>query len=348
MPFARPTLPILRDRIIADIEARLPGAQARLAFSNLGVLALVEAGAVHGLYGFLDYLSKQLFIQTSEAEFLEMQAAQWKLTRVPAAAASGPITLTGTNGVTVPTGTLFQRSDGVQYVTIADATIASGTATANVVASVGSAASNTLAGITLNIVSPIAGINSAATVASGGLVSGADIETDEALRARLLFRIQTPPQGGALADYVAWALEVPGVTRVWPTSIGDGTVSVRFVRDNDVSIIPDAGEVAAVQAYLDIKRPVTAQVIAIAPTPKPINFTISVTPNTAAVKAAVTAELTDLLNREGSPGNTILLSHIRAAISLATGETDYTLTLPSANVGNAANDIATMGTITWL
>lgn len=37
MPFGRPALKTLIDRAIADIDARLPGADARLPMSNLNV-----------------------------------------------------------------------------------------------------------------------------------------------------------------------------------------------------------------------------------------------------------------------------------------------------------------------
>jgi len=122
---------------------------------------------------------------------------------------------------------------------------------------------------------------------------------------------------------------------------------VRFVRDDDASIIPDAGEVAAVQAHIDALRPVTAQVTVVAPVAVPLNFTLLVVPNTAAVKTAVEAELRALLQREAEPGGTILISHIREAISIATGETNYTLTTPAADVTHTTGQMATMGTITW-
>jgi uncharacterized phage protein gp47/JayE len=204
----------------------------------------------------------------------------------------------------------------------------------------------------LSLVSPIVGVTPSAT--AGVLSGGADVETDDALRSRLLARIQNPPQGGAASDYVAWALQVSGVTRAWvfAQELGPGTLTVRFVRDNDgtgAAILPDAGEVAAVQAYINARRPVTAQVTVVAPTANALNFTISgLTPSTSAVRAAVQTELQDLLLREAVPGGTILLSHIRAAISSATGENDFTLTSPSANVTNATGQISTMGNITWV
>jgi uncharacterized phage protein gp47/JayE len=61
----------------------------------------------------------------------------------------------------------------------------------------------------------------------------------------------------------------------------------------------------------------------------------------------VTAELADLVKRESYPGATLLLSHIRAAISAAAGENNYTMTVPSADVVYTDSQIGTMGTITW-
>ena len=247
--------------------------------------------------------------------------------------------------------TLLQALDGVQYFTTTDATVAGGSATAPVQASVAAAAGNRAAGQGLTLVSPIAGVQPLAT--AGELSGGADVETDEALLARLLQRVQTPPQGGAASDYVAWALAVPGVTRAWvyPKELGPGTVTVRFVRDLDgtgAAIIPDAPEVATVQAYIDARSPVTANLTVVAPTAVPLNFTITgLVPDTAAVRAAVQAELQDLLLREAVPGGTLLLSHIRAAISAAAGEADYTLTVPSADVTRTTGQLTTMGTITW-
>ena len=128
---------------------------------------------------------------------------------------------------------------------------------------------------------------------------------------------------------------------------GVGTLAVLFVRDDDASLIPDAGEVAAVQSYLDSVRPVTAQVTALAPTAKPVSFTIAVTPGTAAVKAAVEAELRDLIRRDAAPGETLLISRIREAISRAAGESDHVLTAPAGNVTTTAIEMCTFGAITW-
>lgn len=354
MPYTRPTLKALVDRVAADINARLPGADARLAFSNLNVLGYAQAAAAHGLYGYIDYLALQMLPDQCDQERLLRWASLYSIDPVAAAAATGQVSVTGTTGATVPTGTLWQRADGAQYQSTADATLVLGAASVPVVAVVAGSAGNCDTGTALSLVSPVSGVNPGATAATPGLTGGADAETDAALRARLLARMRQAPHGGASFDYVAWALEVPGVTRAWvyPQELGPGTVTVRFVRDNDgtgSAIIPDSTEVATVQSYIDALRPVTATLTVVAPVAVPLNFTIGgITPNTAATKAAVQAELQDLLLREAVPGGTLLLSHIRAAISAATGETDYTLTSPSANVTTTTGQMSTMGTITWV
>jgi uncharacterized phage protein gp47/JayE len=347
--FTRPTLPELIERAASDIEAGLPGTDARLRRSNLNVLARMHAAAVHGIYGYLDWLAQQVIVDTAETVFLDRYAGIWGVLRVPAAFSSGPVTVTGTSGVTVPSGTPLQRSDGAEFATTADATLASGTAEVQIAAVVAGAAGNAAAGTQMTFVQPVAGVAGAALVALAGLTQGADAETDDALRARVLARIQQAPMGGAAADYVAWALKVAGVTRAWvyPLEGGPGTVSVRFVRDNDASMIPDGAEVTAVQDYINERRPVTAQVTVLAPTAVALNMTIALTPNTAAVRTAVQAELADLVRREGKPGGTILLSHLREAISVAAGETNHVLTAPSADVTHSAGQIPVLGTITW-
>lgn len=347
--FNRPALQTLIDRIEMDIEARLPDADAGVRRTVFNALARMHAGALHGLYGYLEYIAKQVIYTTAEAEYLEQWATIWGIQRVPAGLATGNVTFTGTNGVTIAAGTVLQKADGWQYRTNTDVIVAGGTATAVVTALLGGASGNALVNVLLDLTSPLTGVGSTASVASGGLIAGSDAETDAALRARLLARIQTPPHGGAVGDYIAWALEVPGVTRAWcfPLYAGAGTVGVTFVRDNDGSPIPDGGEVAAVQAYIETVRPVTATVTVYAPTAVPLNLTIQLTPDTQAVRDAVTAELADLLKRVGEPATWLYLSQINEAISIAVGESDHVLVAPVANIFYTNAQITTLGTITW-
>lgn len=350
MAFQRPTLTDIIERTSADLVGRLALKGALLRRSVAGVLARVLAGASHMLHGHLEWIAKQVIPDTAD-EWLPRWAAIWNVPRKEAEFASGPVSFSVPGSATViPALTRLKRSaDGVEYETQADAAVTAGAATATVKAVEAGSIGNADAGTALTLVFPLEGVNSAATVAAGGVVNGSDVEDTESLRVRLLARIKQPPHGGADFDYEAWALEVPGVTRAWvyPLHMGPGTVGVTFVRDNDTAIIPDADEVQAVQDYIDGKRPVTAEAVVFAPVADALDFAISLTPSTAAVKAAIEAELRDLLAREAEPGGTLYLSRINEAISIAAGEFDHALVSPSADVVKATGHLAVMGVITW-
>lgn len=350
MTYPVPDLRTLIERAQADFNARLPGADARLPVSNLNVMSMVHSAGVFGLYGFLQWIAKQILVATCDDEYLDWHGSEINFPRNAASRATGSLIFTGTNGSPVAAGMILIRADGVRYTTTDSAVIASGTATVTAEAETVGGGGNFEAG-SLTIFSAAPGLNSAVTLAADGFTGGADIETNDAYRARLLARRRQPPAGGAKHDYEAWTLAVPGVTRAWvyPLELGLGTVVVRFVRDNDASLIPDAGEVAAVQSYINERRPVTAAVTVVAPVATPLNFSISgLNPNTAEVRAAVEAELADLLAREAEPGATIPLSHIRAAISGALNEYNHVLVSPSADVTHSAGQLATMGAVTWV
>lgn len=213
MPYARPTLSGLRAQVAADIAASLPGADALLRYSNLGILGDVEAALANGLYGFVDWLAGQAVPFTASGEYLEGWAALKGVTRAPATAAGGAATFTGASGL-IPAGTGVVRGDGVGYVTTADASVVAGTVTVALIAQAPGAAGNAAAATVMTLGSAIAGIGSTGA-ASGPITGGADLEADASLRSRMLQAYAAPPQGGDAGDYVGWALQVPGVTRAW-------------------------------------------------------------------------------------------------------------------------------------
>jgi len=351
MTFTRPTIAQLIARAKSDIETRLPGADAQVRESVEAVLARVTAGSGHSLHGHLVWLSKQLFPDTAENEIMVKWAAIWGITKTAAVAANGTLDITGSNGSTCPDLTEWQDTNGNIYIQDGDATIAGGSATITLEADVAGADGNQSIGATLSLVSPVAGIDSDGTVSGTGITGGTDEEDNDALQARVLLRLQSPPKGGGPNDYVQWALEVAGVTRVWEIANGDGagTVVVYFVRDNDSPIIPDSGEVTTAQNYLDTKAPITADVNVYAPTASPIAVTFtSLTPNTAAVQAAIEAELEALFLRAADPiGSTIPLSQINEAISIATGETDHVISAQAADITPSVGQLPTVGTSTF-
>jgi uncharacterized phage protein gp47/JayE len=362
MPFTRPTLQAIIDRTQGDIKGSL-GITTILRRSLLAALARAISGAAHQLHGHLVFISKQIFPDQAEVEFLERWASIYGLERNPATFAQIQIDVTFTAAATVSAGTIYQRTDQTEYTVNADiVAVGAGVVQGIVTASVAGSGPNIDDGETLSLQSPIANVDTDATVDST-VVEGEDEETDEALRQRLVDRIQQPPAGGKVSDYIAFAKDVSGVTRVWvlPDWLGPGTVGVSFVQDNDTpSIIPDAAEIALVQTSIDEQKPVTAGAVAIAPIENTTPMTISIFPNTADVRAAVEAELEDLFLRESQvkgafqavnlPVYTgkISLSRINEAISIAAGEQDHILTSPTVDPEPATdNGLLTLGTLTF-
>lgn len=354
VPFARPPLAELTERVRSDLRGRLEIGGALLRRAMADVIAAVWAGAVHTLYGYLDWLAKQLFGDSAEREQLLRKAALYGISPVPATFATGNVTATGTDGSEILAETILRLDAATSYRVTTGQTIAAGTATLPIKAVLAGSAANVPAGTTLTFESPVDGVNATAMVVAD-IENGIDEEGTEELRDRYLLRLREPPQGGADQDYEAWALAVAGVTRAWvyPAEDGPGTVVVRFVMDNEANIFPDAGAVAAVQAALDAERPITAEVTAEAPTELAVAFTIHLVPDNADTRAAVEAELADVLRRVAEPGDgagrgTVLLSRLRTAIGTAEGVTDYSMTVPAADVVPGVGQLPTVGVITWV
>jgi len=337
MPFNRPTLADLIARADAEISSRL-GLGPLLRRGVLSVIARTLAGLTHELHGRLLWISRQLLPDTAEQEYLERHGIIRGVPRKAATFAVGNVTFTGTETTVIGKGTRLVRADGVAFTVDRLVTILGGSALAAVTAEEAGVGGNTAAATVLSLASPIGGIDSDVTVDPDGLSSGADEETDAALRARILEVWQAPPQGGSATDYEIWAKEVAGVTRAWalPLHLGAGTVGVTFVEDdNELGIIPSAGSVAAVQTHIDARRPATAVATVFAPGVLAMDVTLTLVPNTAEVQAQVNDALAAMLKRDTEPGAGILMSRIDEAISLAAGETDHTISNVKTTPGSA-------------
>ena len=152
--------------------------------------------------------------------------------RKAATFAQGNVLFQGDSGTIIPIGSLLVGATGVQYQTLTAGNIDdSGEGSSSAVALTAGSIANLSDGDAITPSPGILGVSSAA--AMGDFTGGIDQETDDQLRERILFRIQQPPMGGSQADYVRWAMAVPGVTRAWAASEqGIGTITCRFLMDD--------------------------------------------------------------------------------------------------------------------
>ncbi len=349
---ARPTLTELLTRILAGFDSRLPEADPRLDRSIENEIASIVQGASHEIHGSIARVELDAFPHSASEAPLLRHGRRIGVDRDIANPAAGTATATGTNGVEIPSGVILQDGNGVEYETTTAETISTGSATLNLEAVVAASAGNAATGVKLSFASPIPGVESIATVDAPGLTGGADAEELEAYRTLVLTEGGKPAQGGNSADWDRWVdRDSPlDVTRFWVTAppAGMDIISVSFVLDNSTPIIPTAADITALAAYLETRKVVGSTVSVGVPTLETIDPEIQLNPDTSAIRAAVQAELDDLIYREASPGGTILISHIREAISIAPGEGDHVLVSPAADITpGAAENLFEVGTITW-
>lgn len=362
MAFNKPTLQEIIDRIVSDFNTRVDNATTFLRRSVFRIFGRVFGGAVHLVYGYIDFLKRQLFTTTADSEGLETLGSEYGIVRKVGTKAQGTGTATGTTGLTINAGTQLQSDSGFIYTVDSDVTLVAGTGSVSITAEEYGDDSNDEGGISLSFVTPIAGINSTITISVNGITGGVDEESDDDLRDRILTRKRQPPHGGAEFDYEVWAKEVSGVTRAWsiPLYQGVGTIGLAFVRDDDAdSIIPNETQMATVEAYvishtdpltgLTVGIPVTAEpgFFMITLSPLAVNLNIKIYPNTTTVQDSIEERLQDLITNNGGPEQTVSLSQMYEAISSATSEVRSLIVSPVADVTAAVDEVHVLGSITY-
>lgn len=365
MPFYRESLDGLRAIVRAGYRSAMPGASdaLQLRYSRIGVTADVQADVANHELGYIDWtIDGALMPDTCEAEYLDRWGGFFGMPRQGPASAAGPVIFSGVPGLPISAGQgLTLQGGSIAYATQGAATVGSGgTVSVNVLATVGGAAGNLAAGQTLNVNPALAGSAATATVDAAGLTGGRDTETDNTYRARILYRMQNPPQGGAPSDYVLWALAYPGVTRAWcyPCGRGPGTVNVAVMFDGRANPFPLTADCTAIAAAIMAVSP-CQDVVVFAPTPVPVNVTTSGVPT--ANQSAVLAELADLFGQQApggakygsgvSPANVgglLRVTQIESAIEAGFGSDAFDLSAPTSDQTAATGTMLTLGTATIL
>jgi uncharacterized phage protein gp47/JayE len=362
----------------AAFRANLKGSDAWVWPNNVYASAKVIGGMIFEAFGFASYVSKAMFAWSApDLDSLSGHGVEYDIPQNPAAPASGNLIFAVTDNITVNTGAILQRTDGVQYVVSSGGSLAtSGTLTLPVMAATNGLNTNLAANAPLQIMS---GVSTTSTtqptcaVDGNGLTLGADLEDIESWRARILFRKRNPPHGGAPADYVQWAGQVAGVSfyldqptvyveRLWS---GPGTARVfPLMYDLYANGIPSAADVQRVAEYFVTVQPASAGVTVAAPQPVTVDVVISgLTPNTTDVQEAVIAELQDTFRRLSRPcgsdsnfGSMPYLAYnfsfsrswIWQAIANATGEQRHVLNSPTADVTLNAGQMAVLGNVSFV
>ena len=273
MTYSRPALETLKARASADILSELPYSDNPLRNSLLDALAENEAYTAHGLYGALDFLSRQLFPDTAEGEFLDRQLNWRGIYRIAPKPSHGTITMTGTDGTTIPKGTTLSGG-GVHFTTDAGVVVSGGTATLALTSQESGEQTNLPSGTRLELAVPILGVDADAFL-SHPTTGGSDIEDDDSYRARGLALIAGGGfRYGKSGDFASWVLDAsPHITRaVELANVGNlGRLEiVCFAEDSQALEVPaSSGDITQAETYLkrvaplgiiwDVRAPTTSE-----------------------------------------------------------------------------------------
>jgi uncharacterized phage protein gp47/JayE len=358
MAFSLRSLDQISKAIRGDLRRELPGTDATIWPNTLAVFSKVVAMAHHLIELRAKWIYEQIFASTATVRHLERHAFEYGLARKPASRAAGYIVTTGDADTIYPAGISY-LSGGVRYIVSSDArSDLAGEVIFLVHAETPGLAGNRAAEIVMTLIDPALQTSMIATavVDDGGIGGGADVESDDALRARVLDRKRRPPQGGAESDYEQFALAVPGVVKAWAHSFayGPGTVGVWFLFEGRANLIPTDGDVLAVQAEIDYRRLIRARALAVAPVAYPVNITIQgLTRDTTQTRAAIAASLAAMFLDRSRPGVaaepfTFSRSWISEAIAQAIGEDSHYLTLPLGDLILNDGRMPVLGSITYV
>lgn len=326
------------------------GQSSILRKSVLKVLAHVLGALLYMLSLIAKRIWKNRFVSTCDVSALDGFGMEYGLPHKVPLAASGNVSVTLADGVvsaTIPQDTVLVDQTGkLAYTVKATTVINSGTTTVPVMAVEVGYDYNLDAGTVLEFRDePISGVASMVSAdVSGGVAERVEINGDvhvwgesaENYRARLLSRIQNPPNGSSKNDYELKALRFGFVTNAYviPNNPETNSVSVALANYNSSSITLTTTQVEEVSNYItdDVRRSVTSDVRVFTVTPVTIALTAYVSPFTESVRESVSNAIRDYLKRIG-PGATVTFSDLE--LEVKSNSTAKSFTVQSATKNSA-------------
>lgn len=228
-------------------------AQARALGDELGVdtrtgSVYMDMAAGHCLraaffFANLGEMFNMFALDTCYADVLDDKAAEWGMTRHPAVPAVFSATFTG---ATPRAGSRFFAQDSSHYFTV----IEGEDGILRLEAETEGTECNILSAGT--VVTPVDDIENLENACLGEIyISGADEETDDALRSRLREKVAGPAENGNRQHYKTWCESVDGIgrARIDPLFAGENTVRAILYSPDGLPASPEA--VKAVQDYID-------------------------------------------------------------------------------------------------
>ena len=326
--------------------------ESGLALHEGGDMALrLRAASVQleSLWDQQAWLQRQCFPQTAAGEHLDYHAEMRALKRLSASRAKGSVTFRLGDALAAETvisaGSLCLTADGISVLTLEDGRIPAGETEVTVAAEVTSAGSkgNLPAGSIVTMAAYPTGVVECTNAEA--FAGGADAESDEELRHRILTSYKRLPNGANAAWYESRVLDMDGVAAAYviPRARGIGTVDITIAAEDGV---PSAELLEAVQSRLNEQREICVDIKVMAPEERKVDITLSVAAEKNADIEAVHANVESALRRFFSGdlmGRGVLLAQLAATVYGVDGVENYAFSLPAADIAAAEMVLPTLG-----
>lgn len=319
---------------------------------DLAVRLYAAAAQVHALYLQSQWIEGQCFPQTAQGSALDSHAQIRNLTRTAAARAEGKLRFflreAAQDARVIPLGCVCISDAGVRYETTKEVTIAAGATQVDAPArAVEAGVSGNTGRDTIHAMSlpPTGVVRCSNPEAFSG---GADEESDDRLRARILDSYRRLPNGANAAYYENCALLFPGVmaAKAVGRARGIGTVDVYVAT---ASGIPDQALITQIEADLASKREIAVDVKVCAPSYRNVNISLALQADSGAdyEKVRAAAELAIRGYFTGARlSKPVLLSELHALLYGIEGLRNYHILEPASDIDGNDTQLPRLGTLT--
>lgn len=321
--------------VLTAMVTYLQSAGSRLsdftATSILGQILSAVASVIDEIYQAITNAQQQAYVTTATDTGLDAKGADYGVTRKQPTPSQWYFTFTkntvSAQQIPIPAGTVITTipspgNDPITFSTNADSFLAAGTLSVQILAtcdtpgSIGNIATST----PLLVGSATPGIDGVELDSLNNGITGTDIETDDAYRARILAALASKAQS-TVAWYQQTALGVTGVqlAQVVPQGRGPGTVDIYIVGTGNT--LPSSTLLSATQSAIDAGRIITDDAKVLAPTAAPVtrNLTVKVasTYDLTLTQTAVQTAVTNYINSLGIGGGTVGTLYTSQVIGVA-------------------------------
>lgn len=310
------------------------------------------AEQLYALWVQADWLKAQCFPQTAIGEQLEKHAAQRGLTRNKAVCAEGVIRfcLASEAGADtrIPAGSRCTTAAGVEFQTLYTGVIPSGSLHVDIPARavLTGSGGNVAAGAVCLMTQPVTGL--AYCLNESAFTGGADEESDEALRERVLSSYQRLPNGANAAFYETQAMSVEGVAAasVLARPRGAGTVDVVI---SAIDGMPSAELLASVHTLLQAQREICVDIHVASPMALPVQLSVQIETAEGYASGAVCAAVENAVRAlfgGALLGKRLTLAELGSVIYAVPGVANYRILSPSADIVAEATQLPTLSELT--